>query len=142
MSSRKRFDPTVRASSGPGVGLLLQPPNSTLCGQYCVAMLAAVAPEESIAVFGTRGRTRTAEVVKALTHFGLRPSSRLRRLSQYQVIPSPSILKVARPGQSNFHWVVFQEGVIYCPCLGEVNYHNYSKVIGKSFIFNYFLSVN
>lgn len=56
------------------IRLVRQPPNSNLCGQACVAMVAEVTLEEACAAFkatgGPVGLCRPHHVRAALAHFG------------------------------------------------------------------------
>jgi hypothetical protein len=109
------------------MNLLLQPPGSRLCGQYCVAMVAGVEPEAAITAFGSRGPTRPQAVVNALRHFGLRVSPQLCRVTQQRPLPALGLLKLARPKQAAFHWVLLTGGIIYCPLLGIVPFEDYPQ---------------
>ena len=72
---------------------LQQPKDSHLCGQTCVAMITGVSIEKSIEVFGTRGGTRTKQVVAALRKFGIATvTPRLVRWNGQQRPPDYAIL--------------------------------------------------
>jgi len=66
--------------------LVRQPEGSSLCGQACVATIAGVSLEESIRAFdGTRGGTRTKQVINALRKFGIACGDKLLRITKKRI---------------------------------------------------------
>ena len=58
--------------------LVTQPPNSKLCGQCCVAMLAGITLDESIQIIGHQKGTRTKDLVKAFQKLNIKTAARLK----------------------------------------------------------------
>jgi len=104
---------------------LQQPKDSHLCGQTCVAMITGVSIEKSIEVFGTRGGTRTKQVVAALRKFGIATvTPRLVRWNGQQRPPDYAILHMIWKSVSGRktpwkHWLLCWAGVLYDPSLPE-----------------------
>lgn len=110
-----------------------QPPDSNLCGQCCVAMVARVPLEDVIAVMGTRGRTRTRQVAAALRHYGFScPRNSLTRIHPSlvhsvdftNVYVQRCILKVLYPWAGDMkdmrgHWVLIWDGVVHDPAIPD-----------------------
>jgi hypothetical protein len=97
---------------------IFQPPNSKLCGQTCVAMIAGITLKESIEAFGgKKGRTRTKDVVGALRKLGINcgdpPLTRLKGQDK----PDTCIVKLHFDGTTNTHWVIWHEEIFYDPSL-------------------------
>ncbi|GAG32918.1 unnamed protein product, partial [marine sediment metagenome] len=90
-----------------------QPEDSNLCGQACVATLAGVGLEESIRVFGTRGKTTTRQIRQALLHLEVDCGERLVR----GFPDGPAILKWTWPN-GHSHWCVWMNNKYYDPCAG------------------------
>ena len=96
---------------------MFQPLGSSLCGQTCVAMIAGVSIEESIAAFGgTRGGTRTRQLVDALHKLGIRCGEPpLIRIDGDCFISDTCIVKLHFEWTKRTHWVVWHEGRYYDP---------------------------
>ena len=94
-----------------------QPPGSNLCGQACVAMIAGVTLEKSIAVFGKRGETETREVIAALRKLGIKCGGKLQRMKK-GVTPTPCCIMVLHYDGvpiRHWHWIVYYGGLYYDP---------------------------
>jgi hypothetical protein len=106
------------------MNLVLQKPNSFCCGQCCVAMVAGIKLKASYKVFGTRGCTTTKSVRRALEKLGYQVNERLKTFRKEEGLPSPCMLALRFPKevQSSGHWVVYDNGLIYCPSLGIYPY--------------------
>lgn len=102
--------------------LHLQPKGSTVCGQHCVAMLAGITPAQSIAEFGTTNGTTTRQLATVLSRYGYRPANELRTFSDQATLPRLCVLKLNYGKDKNWHWVVYKDGLIYCPGLGIYDY--------------------
>lgn len=112
---------------------LVQPPESRICGQVCVAIIANRPLENVIEVVGHRGLTTTAMLCKALKHFGyschgtrLRPN-RLAPLlldDDRPLYPETCLLKRVGAGNSPrcWHWVCRVDGRYYDPAVGLVTH--------------------
>lgn len=101
-----------------------QPDGSSLCGQTCVAMAAGVSLERSIEVFGSRGATRTKQVIKALRELGLNPiGDKLTRRKGAEKAPAYGILKILFERFNEVdgkihewsHWALMWDGVLHDP---------------------------
>ncbi len=113
---------------------------SGTCGQCAVATLAGITLAEAISVFGhgARGGTITREVARALRQLGFVCESRLRecddsRPSKYllpgrskvakpvmpmHLLPATCIVFVFYVKDRQSHWVLWHEGVFFCPTDG------------------------
>lgn len=99
--------------------LVRQPKNSNLCGQACVATIAGVSIEESIKAFdGTRGKTRTKQVAKALRKFGIECGDRLIRLSGKVNKTSFCMVRLHFNNAKHTHWTMYSNGLFYDPDFG------------------------
>lgn len=99
-----------------------QPKGSSLCGQTCVAMAAGVTLQRSIEVFGTKGGTRTKQVIAALKVFGFETvGDKLVRWDGRLAPPKFSLLHMIwdNPGKKtkHGHWLLNWEGVVHDPSL-------------------------
>jgi hypothetical protein len=82
-------------------------------------MIASITLEESVAVFKTRGRTTTKQVVKALREFGISCGDKRLSLKKH---PKSSVCMVIchyRDCKST-HWVVYNNGLYFDPAAGIV----------------------
>jgi hypothetical protein len=102
--------------------LILQPENSALCGQVCVAMAAGVSVKKAIDVIGHEFGTTTADVRDALRGLGIEVADRLRTIGKRKgVIPKRAILCISRKGnkregrKERGHWMLAWDGEIYDP---------------------------
>jgi len=101
--------------------LVRQPEGSSLCGQACVATIAGVSLEESIRAFdGTRGGTRTKQVINAFRKFGIACGDKLLRITKKQNKTSTCIVTLHFDGCKGKHWVVYHEGRYLDPDVGIV----------------------
>lgn len=97
-----------------------QPPGSSLCGQACVAMIANITLEESIAIFGKRGETETRELVAVLRKLGISCGDKLIRMKK-GIDPPPCCIMVLHfegVPMRHWHWVVYHKGWYYDPAEG------------------------
>lgn len=105
---------------------ITQPPNSNLCGQTCVAMLAGITLEESIEVFGTSGPTRTKDLIRALTKLGFKTDKKLglaprKHIKGWcsKVVSIQKMVVQEKPRRT--HWVLSIYGLIVDPSPYPVN---------------------
>lgn len=96
--------------------LVQQEPNSTICGQCCVAMVGNISLEKSIELFGHSHSTRTKEVGKVLNLLGNHNSGRLERVKGE--LPHLCIVKIHWNDQKMTHWSVHYDGYLYDPAYG------------------------
>ncbi len=108
---------------------LMQKPNSTNCGQTCVAMITESNVGTIERIMGTckrpkKGGTRTVDLVGCLKVLGFNPSKKLTRLKNpwddAQDLPLLEdgcyILKMTFTEKTNHgHWIVYKDGWIYDP---------------------------
>jgi hypothetical protein len=104
--------------------LVRQKPGSYNCGQCCVAMVAGIERKASCKVFGTKGVTTTKSVQRALKKLGYLPNERLKSFRNESALPATCLLRLSYPKevQRYGHWVVYHNGLIYCPSLGIYPY--------------------
>jgi hypothetical protein len=102
--------------------LILQPDDSELCGQACVAMAAGVSLKRAISAIGHKGDTSTADVVFGLRSFGLTCADKLVRISRKRPMPSArAMIVIHRPAVEHerrnpkWHWMLSWDGKIYDP---------------------------
>lgn len=97
--------------------LILQPEGSWLCGQTCVAMLAGITLEESIAVFGKRSSTSTKDVIRALRSLGISCGDSLISLKKQAKTPVCMVV-LHFAGVKYTHWTVYHNDLYYDPACG------------------------
>jgi hypothetical protein len=98
--------------------LVRQPENSSLCGQACVATIAGVSLDDSIAAFNNaRCGTRTKQVVKALRKLGVKCGDKLISLKKNQKSPV-CIVKLHFDDCKFTHWTVYNMGLYLDPDAG------------------------
>jgi len=103
--------------------LIVEPDESGLCGQCCVAMAAGVSLKRVVKQMGKHtGGTYTKDVVAALRHFGVPCADRLRRVARSRPVwPTRSILVIHRPPEeaggrkAKWHWLLAWDGKMYDP---------------------------
>ncbi len=102
----------------------MQAPDSFNCGQCCVAMVAGITRKASCKAFGTKGVTTTKSVVRALKKLGLAPADKLTAFRNESALPPTCLLMLRFPKQVQHygHWVVYHNGLIYCPSQGIYHY--------------------
>ncbi len=98
--------------------LIYQPEGSSLCGQACVAMLANVSLEKSVATFGKRGGTTTKEVVAALKALGVRCGNELLRTKNNAMTPVCIVKLHFDWDKIHTHWTIYNRGIFYDPAIG------------------------
>lgn len=102
--------------------LVRQPRDSNLCGQACVATVAGITLEESIAIFRKRGKTSTCHLREALKHCGFDPyhgATRMCKASAWigRLWNSATLIVKFTRGKDK-HWVVRHKGKFYDPAAG------------------------
>jgi len=104
------------------MNLVQQPPRSFQCGQCCVAMVAGVTRKKSIKAFGTKGVTTTKSVIRAFKRLGYTANAALKTFRRQEALPAVCLLRLRYENRHYQHWVVYCEGLIYCPGLGIYPY--------------------
>lgn len=97
-----------------------QPRKSNLCGQSSTAMVVEVSLEESIELFGSRGKTATRQLVAVLRARGFEAPDRLSRFTSFDLIPELCLLHSVSKSRSRGypdwkHWMVWAEGRVWDP---------------------------
>jgi len=100
---------------------IYQPEGSKSCGQHCVAMIAGISVEESIAAFGHDKGTRRKAVIEVLKKLGLNPGKKAYRFILQKQLPELCML-IIKWDKKGSHWVVYNNGKIYCPLYGVFDY--------------------
>ena len=101
--------------------LVRQSEGSSLCGQACVATIAGVSLEESIRAFGgTKGGTRTKQVISALRKLGIKCGDSLVRLAKKSSKPPVCIVRLHFDGYKFTHWTVYNKGLYLDPDFGTL----------------------
>jgi len=80
-------------------------------------MIADITIEESIAVFGKRGRTTAKDVIKALSKLGIACGNSLIRIKEKKK-PSLCMVVLHFEGEKDTHWTVYYRGLYYDPAAG------------------------
>lgn len=97
---------------------LIQPNNSSLCGQTIVAMLGNISIPKAIEIVGKKGGTYTKDIIQALGKLGFETcSNKLIRIPKNWVKPALCIVKIRLNGTWRSHWTLWngQEGCFYDP---------------------------
>lgn len=101
------------------MNLILQPEGSYLCGQTCVAMIAGVTLEKSIAIFGKRSGTSTKDVVRALRALGVDCGDGLI-LARTHKRPPLCMAVLHFDGIWQTHWTIWNGDHFVDPSIGLV----------------------
>lgn len=118
-------------SPGEVPALVLQPPESSLCGHCCVAMAAGVDLEtarRAVVRQARRGSGSTvAELAAALRTLGVGCAS--RRVRARGVLPDRAIVTLRFPNVTrHYHWMLHWNGTILDPAGVWPNYQAGSKI--------------
>lgn len=114
----------------------MQPPGSGQCGNYAVANLLNIMPEQSIIAFratGTnnkKGGTNTKQVAKAVKWLGYQCDERMKLIRPYTVLPDHCLIAVGWKGPTidsglrrevASHWIAYKKGIVICSGSGIYN---------------------
>ncbi len=114
----------------------LQPPGTGQCGNYAVANLLNIMPEESIIAFkctGTnnkKGGTTTKQVAKAVKWLGFKCDERMKIIKPGTILPDYCLIAIGWKGPTiesglrrevAAHWVAYKKGLIICSGAGLWN---------------------
>ena len=114
--------------------LILQPEDSTICGQCCVAMVVGKPLKSVIATFCRGGRGTSPRIVRwVLNYYHFTPAPGLRKFKTQHQLPPLCLLKITYPHRETGHWVVYNAGQIYCPGHGIHSYDEYAARYGDFF---------
>lgn len=118
----------------PGRTVHIQPENTGLCGQYAIANLLGISPEESIIAFGKPGGnkrktgTGTKDVAAALKKLGYHSDQRMQLITADTKLPDLCLIAVGwygPPIDSGLrrsvaaHWIAYKKGKIICSGYGN-----------------------
>lgn len=113
-----------------------QPKDTGLCGQYAVANLLGITPDESIKAFGKRGGkkrksgTGTKDVAKAIKELGYQCNERMTLIKPNTRLPDQCLIAVGWKGpsidsglrrESAGHWIAYKNGIVICSGAGVYN---------------------
>lgn len=98
--------------------LIRQPILSNLCGQCCVAMATGISLQDSIDEFGSKGATRTKQLVAVLRRRGVKCDDRLRLIGQNRTLPANCIIKMKFVGRAMGHWILKLGDLYLDPAFG------------------------
>ena len=99
------------------INLIKQPKGSNLCGQACVAMITGISLEESIKLFGSKGKTGTKQLYYALKERGITCSEKAVRIKNNNK-PEFCIITIHYTGYKNKHFCVWNNNKYYDPARG------------------------
>ena len=94
---------------------LHQPPNSSICGQVCIAMICNISIDEACVIVGHRRATTGKELHRALLKKGVFTSDTMERYSKYRGASSRCIARFRAPAIRASHWVLIWDNRIYDP---------------------------
>jgi len=97
----------------------IKEPTGYLCGQSCVAMLAAVSVDEVIKIMGTDKGTSHTHVKKALNYYGIRYAPINRSPDPNTPLPDLCMIVFTLPEYR--HWSLYYKGIFYDPEFGILN---------------------
>lgn len=96
---------------------LLQQPDNKTCGQTCVAMIANISIERSVALFGHSKKTKTIELIRVLRGLGFRTANKLHVSPRVHRkgwgSEALGVLHVKFPDSG--HWVIHNFGEVLDP---------------------------
>lgn len=95
------------------VRTVLQPPNTNLCGQASSATILGITLDESIIVYGSKGKTRTRQHIKVFRERGYVVPDKLVRFRTFVELPSVCLLHAVHPCWK--HWMAWMNGRVYDP---------------------------
>ena len=101
-----------------------------LCGQRCIAHILQK-PIWEITNKAGQAFLPGKKIVEILKYFGRHEISPLTRYkkSNYDPIPSHSLVRIINPYTKMVHWVVKEDGVVYDPNKGRVGLQDWLKQI-------------
>ncbi len=94
--------------------LVKQPIGSSQCGPACIATICGISLGESLAIFRSKGATRTKQLVQVLRQMGITCGDKLTRGFPKEC---SAILKFKHPSGKS-HWVVWYKNKYYDPVAG------------------------
>lgn len=121
--------------------LKLQPEGSKTCGQHCIAMIAGISVKEAIEVVGvsTKSGTSAKHMSSALTKLGYKPRKGLNWFIYKKELPKVCLL-VIKWNTKGSHWVVYNDGKVYCPVHGIFDY-SYQNIANLKGVAGWYLKI-
>lgn len=89
--------------------LILQPPQSYLCGHCCVAMVAGVTLAQAIGTIGHLKGTKTKEIVKALETLGIGVNKLKVGKPPKGIVAIVKAWPIGQKKSRGWHWAVIDE---------------------------------
>ena len=111
------------------IQLHMQPKNHHTCGQYCVAMIVKTKPSYVMGRARKYSSTRIFEVKRMLRSWGLNTAERAKPYKNY--LPDLCLLRLTYPNIKMGHFVVYSQGIIYCPDSGISSFNDYNFLGGS-----------
>lgn len=106
----------------------LQQPQSGLCGQACIAMLAGISIEEAIKVMkSTRWQASMSKVIETLDYFGFTYKKPIYTKGRKVELPNCCIVNVK--GENKSHLMVYYDGIYYDPTYGILQEYQCENII-------------
>ena len=107
--------------------LVLQPLESRVCGQACVAMLMDMELCDAIELVGKKGATRIKDLSKAIRE-KYECLDRLQKVNKLNLFPENAILRI-RWDKKNSHWILKCGDTVYDPSFGQHNFRAYQMAM-------------
>jgi len=107
----------------------IKEPTGYLCGQSCVAMLAAVSVDDVIKIMGTDKGTSQAHIRKALNYYGIRYAPINYAPDPNASLPELCMIVFTLPEYR--HWSLYYKGVFYDPEFGVINEYPPNAVLSN-----------
>lgn len=100
----------------------LQPKKSRTCGAHCVAMVTGEKVEKVIELIGHKNGTNFRDISRVFKKLGYPNASKKVRTFFYQKELPKTCLIALKWKEKGGHWVVYNDGKIYCPGIGIYDY--------------------
>jgi len=105
----------------------IKEPTSYLCGQSCIAMLAAKPVEEVIDIMNTEKGTHIEHIKSALEYYGISHKKSLKKYVPGMKLPNICILELQLPKYK--YWSLFFKGKYYDPEFGILDNCTHDSVL-------------
>lgn len=96
------------------IRLITQPPNSSICGQCCVAMITGLELSDVIKRLGDKG-TRWSQLREFLYEQGIDCSTTLTRCKKLSDLSPTCIVRLYLNHTSASHWMIRHKDLVYDP---------------------------
>jgi hypothetical protein len=106
----------------------LKQPQSGLCGQTCIAMLAGISIDEVIRVMkSTKWQASMSKVIETLDYFGF--SYRQAVYTKGRKVELPNCCIVNAKGEKKSHLMIYYDGKYYDPTDGILQEYEFQNII-------------